>query len=275
VETDGDITVCRARGRFRYSETTPLVGDTAEYKMSGAAGVITDLLPRRNAFIRPPVANIDVMVIIASLAVPSTEPFLIDRMTAIASFAGCESYICVNKCDLDAGDHLVDIYTRAGFPVFRVSAETGEGVPELYAALAGKIAAMTGNSGVGKSSLLNAMGLDLATGEISAKLGRGRHTTRHVELFTLPNGAKIVDTPGFSSFDPGQMALTDRRDIELAFPDFAPYLGKCRFQDCAHLKEPGCAVLAAVESGELEPTRYASYVKLADMARELKAREYK
>ncbi|MDR3209973.1 MAG: ribosome small subunit-dependent GTPase A [Oscillospiraceae bacterium] len=275
VDDGGNIVRCSARGRFRREEITPLVGDRAVYTVSGAQGVLEELLPRRNAFIRPPVANLDVMVLVASGATPVTEPFLIDRMAAIAAYAGCEAYVCITKRDLNGGDSLAEIYTRAGFPVFRASAETGEGIDELLAALSGKISAFTGNSGVGKSSLLNAMGLDLKVGEVSERLGRGRHTTRHTELYALPGGAYIVDTPGFSSFDPGQMALTERAEIERAFREFAPHLGKCRFQDCAHLKEPACAVRAAVADGTIGATRYASYAKLLAAAAELKAKEYK
>jgi ribosome biogenesis GTPase len=275
VRSDGKTYECKARGRFRYENASPLVGDAVVIELkSENSGTVTQILPRKNSFVRPPVANIDVMVIVASAVNPVTDPFLIDRMAVIAGTSGAESVICLNKCDLDVADALFDIYTRAGFPVFRVSAETGEGTAELLAALRGKTAAFTGNSGVGKSSILNALGLELKTGEVSEKLGRGRHTTRHTEIHDV-DGAFIIDTPGFSSFDTGMMERLPREDLERAFIDFVPYLGKCRFRDCAHIREPGCAILEAVEGGEIVRSRHESYIRLTDLENELKAREYK
>ena len=183
----------------------------------------------------------------------------------------------MNKNDLEPGEGLAGIYRRAGLRVVVTSAETGEGVDELRAAISGKLSAFTGNSGVGKSSILNALcpELKLAVGEVSEKLGRGRHTTRHIELYSLGNGTFVADTPGFSSFDTERMDLVLKDQLQYAFSDFAPYLGKCQFQDCAHLKEPGCAVRAALERGEIEPTRYESYKRLYEMAKEIKPWELK
>ena len=185
--------------------------------------------------------------------------------------------ICVNKNDLEPAEGLAGIYRRAGFHVVVTSAETGEGIDELRAAISGKLSAFTGNSGVGKSSILNALcpELKLAVGEVSEKLGRGRHTTRHIELFPLGDGTFVADTPGFSSFDTERMDLVLKDQLQYAFADFAPYLGKCQFPDCAHLKEPGCAVRAALERGEIEPTRYESYKRLYEMAKEIKPWELK
>ncbi|MBO2527954.1 MAG: ribosome small subunit-dependent GTPase A, partial [Clostridiales bacterium] len=185
--------------------------------------------------------------------------------------------LCVNKVDLSDADSLIGIYRRAGFAVFPTSAETGQGIDALYDAIRGKTVAFTGNSGVGKSSILNRMDPDFAvkTGEVSDKLGRGRHTTRHVELYCLPDGTCVIDTPGFSSFDTEQMELILKENLQYAFPDFAPYLGACRYHDCAHLHEPECAVLAALKDGKIEPTRHESYVRLYESTKEIKLWELK
>ena len=277
VQTQDGIVECRARGKFRKEGVSPLVGDFVTISRSGKSGTVEEILPRKNSFIRPAVANVDLLVLLASCAIPQTEPFLIDRVLAIAGQQGVEPLICVNKNDLEPGDGLAGIYRRAGFRVVVTSAETGEGIDELRAAISGKLSAFTGNSGVGKSSILNALcpELKLAVGEVSEKLGRGRHTTRHIELYCLGNGTFVADTPGFSSFDTERMDLVLKDQLQYAFSDFAPYLGKCQFQDCAHLKEPGCAVRAALERGEIEPTRYESYKRLYEMAKEIKPWELK
>ena len=270
VDDGQTVTACRGRGKLRHAKVTPLVGDRVEFTPLGdGQGALEAVLPRRNQFQRPAVANIDQLILIVSQAPPVTDPFLIDRVAAIAAGNGCESVICVNKCDLVPGGALAGIYRKAGFPTVQVSAETGEGLEELRALLAGKISAFTGNSGVGKSSLLNALepGIALETGAVSEKLGRGRHTTRHVELFLLSGGALAADTPGFASFEPEEIC----RKEELAgrFREFAPYLGKCRFLNCAHVKEKGCAVLEAVRAGEIAPSRHASYVRLYEEASQI------
>lgn len=277
VQAEDGIVECRARGKFRKEGVSPLVGDFVTISRSGKSGTVEEILPRKNSFIRPAVANVDLLVLLASCAIPQTEPFLIDRVLAIAGQQGVEPLICVNKNDLEPGEGLAGIYRRAGFRVIVTSAETGEGIDELRAAISGKLSAFTGNSGVGKSSILNALcpELKLAVGEVSEKLGRGRHTTRHIELYCLGNGTFVADTPGFSSFDTERMDLVLKDQLQYAFSDFAPYLGKCQFQDCAHLKEPGCAVRAALERGEIEPTRYESYKRLYEMAKEIKPWELK
>lgn len=277
VQAEDGVVECRARGKFRKEGVSPLVGDFVTISRSGKSGTVEEILPRKNSFIRPAVANVDLLVLLASCAIPQTEPFLIDRVLAIAGQQGVEPLICVNKNDLEPGERLAGIYRRAGFHVIVTSAETGEGIDELRAAISGKLSAFTGNSGVGKSSILNALCLELKlpVGEVSEKLGRGRHTTRHIELYCLGNGTFVADTPGFSSFDTERMDLVLKDQLQYAFSDFAPYLGKCQFQDCAHLKEPGCAVRAALERGEIEPTRYESYKRLYEMAKEIKPWELK
>ena len=272
VDDGSDVYACRGRGKHRYEKVTPLVGDRVEFTpLDNGQGALDQILPRKNRFFRPAVANIDLLVIIASMAIPRTDLFLIDRVVTIAEGNGCDSVICVNKCDLEPGDELADIYRAAGFQTVLISAETGKGIDRLRETISGKVCAFTGNSGVGKSSILNALEPDfsLPVGEVSKSLGRGRHTTRHVELFRLSCGALAADTPGFSSFDADKMELCRKEQLQYRFREFAPYLDKCRFQDCAHIKEKGCAVLAAVKEGKIPLSRHQSYVRLYEQASEI------
>lgn len=272
VRTASGTVTCRARGILRREGSSPLTGDLVEITLEKGKGMVERILPRKNSFVRPAVANIDALVIFAANVNPVTEPFLIDRVAAIAGDQGVPVYLCVNKCDLDPGADLVRIYEAAGFPVIRTSAETGEGVQQLRQLIRGKLTAFTGNSGVGKSSILNRLHpeLELPVGEVSEKLGRGRHTTRHVELYDLGKDTFVADTPGFSSFDTDQMDVILKENLQYAFPDFGPYLGKCQFHDCSHRAEPGCAVRAALDRGELQPTRYDSYLRLYEKASQLR-----
>ena len=277
VQTDGGLITCRGRGHLRKGNDSPLTGDMVEITIEQGKGMVERILPRRNRFVRPAVANVDGLVIFASNANPVTDPFLVDRVTAIAGDQDVPVHICVNKCDLDPAVDLVRIYRHAGFPVIQASAVTGEGVEELRGLLTGKLTAFTGNTGVGKSSMLNALcpHLGLATGEVSEKLGRGRHTTRHVELYRLDETTYVADTPGFSSFDTEQMDVILKENLQYAFPDFAPYLGQCQFHDCSHRAEPGCGVRQAVEAGKLEKTRYDSYLRLYEKSSQIKLWEVK
>ena len=273
VDTGSEVLTCRARGKFRKDGVSPLVGDRVEVRELGnGEGFVERICPRKNAFARPAVANIDQLVIIGSGAIPKTDPFLIDRVAAIAALKGCEAIILLNKCDLDRADDLYDLYRAAGFQTLRVSAETGEGLEELKPLIAGKLSAFTGNSGVGKSSILNALdpAFDLKVGEIGEARGRGRHTTRHVELFKLSCGAEIVDSPGFSSFETDELNLQWKRRLPETFREFAPYLGQCRFVGCSHTKEKGCAVLEAVRRGDIQKKRHESYLRLYEELKPLK-----
>ena len=265
VDTGTEILTCRARGKFRREGISPLVGDRVSVRELGdGEGFVEAILPRRNAFIRPAVANIDQLVIIGSGAIPKTDPFLIDRVASIAALKQCDVIVLLNKCDLDNADQLYDIYRAAGFPTLRVSAETGEGLEELKELISGKLSAFTGNSGVGKSSILNALEPDFAlkVGEVSTALGRGRHTTRHVELFRLSCGAEIMDTPGFSSFEAEDLNLEWKQHLAESFIEFRPYLEDCRFVGCSHTKEKGCAVLEALRQGKIQKSRHQSYLRL-------------
>ena len=272
VQCGEELITTRARGKFRYKKITPLVGDRVAITVQeDGSGSLDEILPRRNFFQRPAVANIDQMVIICSGAIPVTDPFLVDRITALAESKDCEPIICINKWDLVQAEELYNIYTAAGFHTIKVSAETGLGIEELRGLLAGKVSAFTGNSGVGKSSILNALEPDfgIATGEISEKLGRGRHTTRHVELFAV-SGGLIADTPGFSAFDTDKGEIREKEVLQHTVREFKPYLDQCRFIGCAHVKEKGCAVLAALKAGDIQPSRHRSYVRLYELAKENK-----
>ena len=273
VDTGTEVLTCRARGKFRKDGITPLVGDRVEVRELGnGEGFVEAILPRKNAFTRPAVANIDQLVVIASGAIPKTDPYLIDRVAAIAALKGCEVIILLNKCDLDSADSLYEIYCAAGFQTLRVSAQTGEGLAELIPLISGKLSAFTGNSGVGKSSMLNALDpeFQLRVGEVSDALGRGRHTTRHVELFHLACGAEVVDSPGFSSFETDELNLELKHRLPETFREFQPYLENCRFVGCSHTKEKGCAVLEAVRRGEIQKSRHASYLRLYEELKPLK-----
>ncbi len=272
VKSESGTVECRARGRFRLDGSSPLVGDRVEISLdANGKGRVDKLLPRKNFFIRPAVANIDLLIAVASEVNPVTDPFLIDRVTAFAEHMGCEVLICINKSDAARVSRLRDIYATSGYRVIETSAVTGEGVEELRGCIAGKVCAFSGNSGVGKSSLLNALepGLGLETGVVSEKLGRGRHTTRHVEIFPA-GGAFVADTPGFASFDMEQLPPIPKEELQFCFPEFGPYIGKCRFDDCAHLKEPGCAVREAMDEGKINASRHLSYARLYEISAKYK-----
>ena len=277
VQLPDRMVVCRGRGVLRKEHIIPLTGDLVEITVENGKGMVEAVLHRSNSFVRPAVANVDALVVFAANVNPVTEPYLIDRVAAIAGDQNVPVYLCVNKCDLDPAEDLVRIYEHAGFPVICTSAETGEGVEDLLRLLKGKLTAFTGNSGVGKSSILNRLApeLRLPTGEVSEKLGRGRHTTRHVELYALGEDTYVADTPGFSAFDTDQMDVILKENLQYAFPDFGKFLGKCRFDDCTHRKEPDCAVRAACETGEIEKTRYESYLRLYEKVSQINVWELK
>ena len=277
VQLPDGVVTCRGRGVLRKEHVTPLTGDMVEVTLEHGKGMVESVLPRKNSFVRPAVANVDALAIFAANVNPVTEPFLIDRVAAIAGDQNVQCLIVINKSDLDPAEQLRGIYEKAGFPVILTSAKTGEGLESLKEYLHGKLTAFTGNSGIGKSSVLNCLcpELMLATGEVSEKLGRGRHTTRHVELYTLGEDTYVMDTPGFSSFDTDQMDIILKENLQYAFPDFGPYVGKCQFADCSHRREPGCAVRQALEEGLIGQTRYDSYLRLYEKSAQIKQWELK
>lgn len=256
---------CKARGNFRHTKISPIVGDRVEFVIVHEnCGVVEKILPRKNCLSRPVIANIDKLIIVSSFSNPAPDTYLIDRMTAIAVFSGIKPVIVFNKSDMGDFSEYECIYKNAGFDTYVVSANDTKSLLPLKAEFKGSVCAMAGNSGVGKSSILNALfnELNLKTGEVSVALGRGRHTTRHTELFMNSLGGFVADTPGFSSIAQLDNQLEFKRDLSYCFSDFLPYLEKCRFSSCTHICEKGCGVIAAVESGNIEITRHDSYVKL-------------
>ncbi|MCI9667111.1 MAG: ribosome small subunit-dependent GTPase A [Angelakisella sp.] len=278
VRTSAGELRCRGRGRFRKEATQLLVGDQVEVQPTEeGAGFITGLAPRKNFLIRPPVANLDRLVLVVSAADPAPNLLVVDKLTAIAARRGIPAALVFTKPDLADTANLAAIYRGAGYPVCQVNSLTGEGIPQVRALFQGGLSAFCGNSGAGKSTLLNALypELQLATGEISRKLGRGRHTTRHVELFPTGDGGYIADTPGFSAVEFLQFEKMPAAALENCFPEFGPYREKCRFTGCSHRVEKGCAVLAAVEEGKIPESRHQSYRAIYEELRGVKEWELK
>ncbi len=262
---------CRARGIFRKNKISPLVGDRVLIDvLEDKTGSVAAILERQNQLVRPPVANLEQLIIVISVADPSPVPLVIDQMIAIAEKNRIEPIVVINKVDLGDASVWENTYRTAGFPVIVLSALDHESVEPLRRIMAGKISAFTGNSGVGKSSLLNALypAMELATGEISQKLGRGRHTTRTVTLYSLPEGGYIADTPGFSSLDMERAQPILKDELPDCFREFAEYIGECRFTSCAHVKEKECAIRQAVEEGKIPLSRYESYVALYEQVKD-------
>ena len=272
VEVAGDVYECKARGVFRKKGMTPLVGDTVDITVPADGYCSVERIrERRNALIRPAMANLDQLIIVSSVREPQVNLFLIDKMTAAAVHHEIEPVVVFSKSDLDDASEYVEIYRSVGIRSFAFSAIDLSGLEEIRAILGGKVSAFCGNSGVGKSSLLNALCPELAlkTGEISDKLGRGRHTTRTVELFKK-NGGYIADTPGFSTLDIERFELIRKDDLKFAFPEFDRFFGTCRFNSCNHVCEKGCSVIDAVERGEIPRSRHESYVRIYEEVKDLK-----
>ena len=268
VESPGGVLQCRARGIFRKQGISPCAGD----RVTVENDVITEIHPRKNLLIRPPLANLDQLLFVLSVRDPAPNLLLLDRFLAVCVYKEIRPVLVFTKLDLADAEHYAAIYRKTGFPVLFADYQDPESIQEIYRMLEGKISAFTGNSGVGKSTLLNALDdrLQLETAHISRKLGRGRHTTRETALYTLPHGGKIADTPGFSTFETEAYAQIGPEELADCFPELRGIKTPCRYADCRHLKEPGCAVRQAVEAGEIEKLRYESYTV---MLRESMARE--
>ena len=272
VEAAGTVYECRARGVFRKKNMSPLVGDlVTAVVLEDGTGTVSEITPRKNQLVRPPIANLDQLILVVSICDPAPSTLVIDKMIAAAEDQGIEPVLVVSKTDLQVAGWLRAIYEKAGIPFYAVSSVTGEGVEAVRPLLQGKITAFTGNTGAGKSSLLNCIdpAFGLATGEISQKLGRGRHTTRHVELLPV-EGGYVADTPGFSFIQIERYNMVKKEDLQFCFREFAPYLQSCRFVSCSHVKEKGCAVLEAVEKGQISPSRHESYVAMYNEVKDIK-----
>jgi ribosome biogenesis GTPase len=257
--------MCRARGKFKNEGISPLVGDFVRIEIQDdEEGVVDEILPRHNSFIRPPVANIDAFLIVMAVTDPSPNLEILDKLLVNAEAARADAIICMNKADTEEDEIVARKFTRAYkgiYPVLYVSAKTGRGLADVREAIFERTVALAGPSGVGKTSMISALtgDTDLETGELSRKTGRGKHTTRSVELFDLGDDTKIMDTPGFTSFEAD---VSGDERIDQMFPDFASYIGKCRFVNCTHENEPGCAVIEALEKRKISESRYNTYLKL-------------
>ena len=275
VAEDKEYT-CRARGVLRNRSQSPVCGDFVTVELSGDETVITEILPRKNEIVRPPLANLDQIVFVCSTVEPAPNILNLDKFTAVSVFKGIAPIIVFTKTDKCDPEKYMSLY-RGVFPVFAVDNITGEGIDPLREAMKDKFSALCGNSGVGKSSLLNNLVPDInaKTGEISRKLGRGRHTTRRTEIYPLPSGGYLADTPGFAAFSTERYDIIFKDDLADCFPEFGEYIGKCRFQDCSHTKEQGCAVLEALSEGKIQSSRHKSYCEMYSEASKIKPWELK
>ncbi len=273
VESPDGIYECKARGVFRNRGISPYVGDRVKLQN----GVITEIYDRKNCIIRPPLANLDQLIFIVSTCSPSPNYLILDKFIAIAEYKSIRPVVVITKTDLGDSSEIHRIYDKIGIEVLEVDyadESTIDGVREL---LSGKISAFTGNSGAGKSTLLNAVDstLNIPTAEISKKLGRGRHTTRHAELYKLRDGGYIADTPGFSTFETNRYDIIRKEELAGCFREMEQYSGDCRFKDCSHTCEKGCAVIEAVDRGEISESRHTNYCTMYDEAKQLKEWELK
>ena len=272
VQCGDELLECKAKGIFRKRGITPVAGDRVTVEVENGGNVIAEIAPRRNVFVRPPIANLDVLFIVASTTQPVPSTLVLDKLTAIAVDKEVQPVLVFTKGDLASTEKLTEAYALSTLPVVVIDHATGGGLEEIKNMIQGKLCAFCGNSGAGKSTLLNAIDprLALSTGDISQKLGRGRHTTRHVELFELPQGGYVADTPGFSAVDLEKFQVILKDELAGCFREMRPYEGKCRFTGCSHTKEKGCAVLEAVQEGKIAPSRHQSYVALYEQAKNIK-----
>ena len=270
VEVANATYECKARGIFRKNKMTPLVGDIVDISVNeNAENTIDYIYERKNFLIRPPVSNIDNLIIVVSTVEPKPNFFVVDKLIATAEYKNIEPYIVISKTDLLSHNEILDVYKNSGIKVISLNNE--DSLEEIKSIMNNKINAFTGNSGVGKTTLLNRLdeSLNLTTGEISNKLGRGRHTTRQAQLFNVCGGY-IIDTPGFSSFEFEKTEIIKKDDLPYCFREFKEYLGTCKFTSCAHINDKGCSICEAVKNGEISEIRHNSYIQLYNQAKEIK-----
>ena len=267
VKTADGVLECKAKGIFRKRGITPLAGDNVTVDGEGEDLVISEISQRKNAFVRPPVANVDNLILIVSATDPRPNILVIDKLTAIAQKHGIKPVIVLTKTDIEPVRGFITIYTAAGFDVIDLRKNTRRGLREVKARCNNALSVFVGNSGVGKTTLLNELcpGLELETAETSKKLGRGKHTTRAVELYDYEGGF-LADTPGFSDVDFARDSSVEKQELAGLFPDFAPYIDNCYFTGCSHTVEKGCAVLRAMAEGKVQKSRHESYTVLYNAA---------
>lgn len=272
VKSGDTVYECKARGSFRAKGMTPLAGDTVEFSLQGEKGVVEEILDRKNFLVRPPVANVTRMFIVSSMQMPSPNTLLIDRQLSICEKKGILPVIVFNKTDMKTAEYYEQIYKKSGFVTVVTSCKDNVGINELKALILEGINLFTGNTGVGKSSLLNQLfpELELKTGEVSEKLGRGRHTTRTAELFEVERDVYIADTAGFSTFDIESYETVLKDELPYTFKEFCDYIGECKFTSCSHTTEKGCAVIAAVKEGKIHLERHKNYCTLYDEIKDLR-----
>lgn len=278
VEAPDGIYECRARGIFRKQEIAPCCGDMVVIEIADSAeNIITKIEDRKSYLIRPPLANLDQLVYVTSISQPNPNLQLVDKFIAVSEYKGIKPVVVITKIDLAAYGEIMAIYEKAGIEVYAVDNFNSEGTTEIMQMLKGKFSAFTGNTGVGKSSLLNNIfpDINIETNEISQKLGRGKHTTRHVEIYKLDVDTYVADTPGFSTFDTNRYDYIKKEQLAGCFREFAEYIGKCKFQDCSHTKEKNCAIIEAVNSGKIMKSRHDSYVQMHEEAKLIKEWEHK
>lgn len=271
VKSGDEVIECKAKGKFRNLSLSPVAGDIVDTEFDGSTNVITKIYPRKNKFIRPPFANLDLLVLVISTVDPAPNYLVIDKMCAIAENKDVQVIMVITKTDMAEYENIRSVYAKAGFKVFYTGADDDGQLEEIRCEMQGKLCVFSGNSGVGKSTLLNKLfpHLSLETGITSKKLGRGKHTTRRVEIFET-DGCMVADTPGFSSVELVDDNFISKDDLQYAFVEFAPYLGNCKFADCRHINEIGCAVKGAVDGGEIPQSRYESYKALYDRQKNIK-----
>ena len=271
VKSGEEVIECKAKGKFRNLSLSPVAGDIVDTEFDGSTNVITKIYPRKNKFIRPPFANLDLLVLVISTVDPAPNYLVIDKMCAIAENKDVQVIMVITKTDMAEYENIRSVYAKAGFKVFYTGADDDGQLEEIRREMQGKLCVFSGNSGVGKSTLLNKLfpHLSLETGITSKKLGRGKHTTRRVEIFET-DGCMVADTPGFSSVELVNDNFISKDDLQYAFVEFAPYLGSCKFADCRHINEIGCAVKGAVDGGEIPQSRYESYKALYDRQKNIK-----
>ena len=271
VKSGDEVIECKAKGKFRNLSLSPVAGDIVDTEFDGSTNVITKIYPRKNKFIRPPFANLDLLVLVISTVDPAPNYLVIDKMCAIAENKDVQVIMVITKTDMAEYENIRSVYAKAGFKVFYTGADDDGQLEEIRREMQGKLCVFSGNSGVGKSTLLNKLfpHLSLETGITSKKLGRGKHTTRRVEIFET-DGCMVADTPGFSSVELVDDNFISKDDLQYAFVEFTPYLGSCKFADCRHINEIGCAVKGAVDRGEIPQSRYESYKALYDRQKNIK-----